>query len=209
MENKKILEKEFITYSDIIKDDVPQNLDILRAVSSDVTFPLDDYDMALVEHLQNYLYNASVAEEEDTEFKAGVGLAAPQIGINKNVFAVDLYDPTNDEEYVEVFINPKIISTSNDLFYLEGGEGCLSVDRQMEQKVTPRYRFVRVKYYNQLGEEKTIKLYNYKAIVFQHEYDHLIGKLYYDGYLSPEEAQEKNIKEYRLIRKEAKNGEDA
>lgn len=208
MENNNVLQKEFIKYSDIVKDDNEQGLKILRTKSSDVTFPLSEDDEILIEHLQNYLYNAAI-EEDNKEFKAGVGLASPQIGINKNVFAVDLYDPTTDEEFIEVFINPKILSTSNDLIYLEGGEGCLSVDREIERKVTPRYRFLRVNYINAQGEEKEIKLYNYKAIVFQHEYDHLVGKMYYDGYLTEAEAKQKNINEYRLFRKEETDGKDA
>lgn len=206
MENNKILEKEYLTYQDIIKDDNEKELKILRNKSSKVDFPLSEEDESLVALLEDYLYNASIADEDDDDFRAGVGLAAPQIGINKQVFSIDLFDPLVGDEYIETFINPKIISTSEDLIYLESGEGCLSVDRDLPNNVTPRYRFLRIKYNNIKGEEKTCKLYNYKAIVFQHEYDHLIGKMYYDGYLSEDQALEKNIKKLSLVRKEENNG---
>lgn len=209
MENN-ILNKEYITYDDIIKDNIPKNLKILKSKSVDVKFPLSQEDEKIITLLEDYLYNASELEDSEEEnFRAGVGLAAPQIGFNKKIFTIDLYDPLTDTEFIETFINPKIISTSSDMIFLESGEGCLSVERKMLDNVTPRYRFVRVKYQNLNGEEKIIKLYNFKAIVFQHEYDHLIGKMYYDNYLPTNDALQKNIKKLNLIRKEEKNGENA
>lgn len=208
MENNKILQNEYITYQNIIKDDNEDNLKILRSKSKDVSFPLSDEDAKIVTLLEDYLYNASIAED-DEDFRPGVGLAAPQIGINKNIFAVDLYDPLTDDEYIETFINPKIVATSEDFIFLENGEGCLSVERPLPNNVTPRYRFLRIKYNNIQGEEKNIKLYNYKSIVFQHEYDHLIGKMYYDNYISRDQALKNNFKELILTRKEENNGENA
>ena len=59
------------------------------------------------------------------------------------------------------------------------GEGCLSVDREVEGFV-PRYRRITVEGYNVKGEKVKLRLRDYISIVFQHEIDHLNGQLFTD-----------------------------
>ena len=63
--------------------------------------------------------------------------------------------------------------------YLPMGEGCLSVDREVEGLV-PRYRRITIQGYNAKGQLIKFRLRDYVSIVFQHEIDHLNGHLFID-----------------------------
>ena len=63
--------------------------------------------------------------------------------------------------------------------YLTTGEGCLSVDREVEGYI-PRYARITVKAINLDGEPIKLRLKGYAAVVFQHEIDHLNGIMFYD-----------------------------
>ena len=116
----------------------------------------------------------------DTMYSAeGVGLAAPQIGINKRIFVMDCNDEQEKKEYV-IAINPEIISFSEDLKTYK--EGCLSIPEITEEVVRPEK--VIVSYEDLSGKLKTEKLEGLWATCFQHELDHLNGKLFID-YLKP------------------------
>ncbi|MFI3252561.1 MAG: peptide deformylase [bacterium] len=127
--------------------------------------------------------------------RPGVGLACPQVGINKRMFAIHAYD--EDDVLGLAIINPKIVSTNKELIYLNGGEGCLSVDRPTTG-VTPRYSKITVEGFvfdfdKQVFNKKKFVLKDYFAIVFQHEYDHLDGILYTDKLMDEDEAKSKGI----------------
>ena len=164
----------------IIKENDP----IIRKKSVDVTFPLSEEDTKTIEYLSDYLEFAS--DEENCKkygLRAGVGLAAPQVGVNKKMVAIriDMYDK-NDNLITKryAFINPKIVAHSATKTALRGGEGCLSVDNDREGYVY-RHSFVTVQAYNYLTKENVkIKFRGYEAIVVQHELDHLEGVLYFD-----------------------------
>jgi len=116
----------------------------------------------------------------DTMYSAeGVGLAAPQIGINKRIFVMDCNDEQEKKEYV-IAINPEIISFSEDLKTYK--EGCLSIPEITEEVIRPEK--VIVSYEDLSGKLKTEKLEGLWATCFQHELDHLNGKLFID-YLKP------------------------
>ena len=123
----------------------------------------------------------AIAEDlVDTMYSAeGVGLAAPQIGINKRIFVMDCNDEQEKKEYV-IAINPEIISFSEDLKTYK--EGCLSIPEITEEVVRPEK--VIVSYEDLSGKLKTEKLEGLWATCFQHELDHLNGKLFID-YLKP------------------------
>ncbi|WP_036224361.1 peptide deformylase [Mesoaciditoga lauensis] len=104
----------------------------------------------------------------------GVGLAAPQIGISERFFLYDV------GEKLHLIINPQILEMSPEKE--EGEEGCLSIPDIFEE--VPRSLKIRVKYYDNFGKEYTRELEGYEARVFQHEFDHLNGKLFID-YISP------------------------
>lgn len=99
----------------------------------------------------------------------GVGLAAPQVGVNLNLFVI------STPSFKEVFINPEI---KLDGLAIQVKEGCLSFPN-MEFPVDRREK-VQIKYFDR---NWTLRLVEYKeilAIIVQHEYDHLKGKLIID-----------------------------
>lgn len=121
-------------------------------------------------------------EDKPDHLRPAVGLAAPQIGINKNLFFIRIEWGKDDLTKVEEIaaINPKILSRSSQIVALEDGEGCLSVDIDHEGLVPRSYKVI-VSYYDYLSKKLVNRtLRGYQAVVFQHEYDHNIGKLYYD-----------------------------
>ena len=99
----------------------------------------------------------------------GAGLAAPQVGVTKRVFVVDV-----DEGYFE-FINPVILGTSGSQY---GVEGCLSVKGKWGDVKRPRK--VTVKAYDRYGKPFKIVAKDFFAKAICHEYDHLDGILYID-----------------------------
>ncbi|WGH25115.1 MAG: peptide deformylase [Candidatus Shikimatogenerans bostrichidophilus] len=100
----------------------------------------------------------------------GIGLSAPQIGLNIRLFIIGL------NKLKMIFINPKIIKYSEKKIINK--EGCLSIPNLYVPII--RNKIIYVKYYNSFWEKKKIKLKNLLSVVFQHEYDHLKGKLILD-----------------------------
>lgn len=109
----------------------------------------------------------------DTMYEAnGVGLAAPQVGILKKIFVVDV---GMEEPEPYVFINPEILEKSGEQ---TDNEGCLSVPGY-QGKVT-RAEHVRVRAFDENMEEFEIEADGLFARCIQHEEDHLHGRLYID-----------------------------
>ena len=152
---------------------------ILHQKCKKVTFPISKERVALIKDMVEYLKDSQDKEnQEKYNVRGGVGLAAPQVGVLERFFAINFKE--GDKEYKYGLVNPEIISTSTKKIYLENGEGCLSVKTDHEGEVI-RYKRITLKAYDVLTEkEVTLKLADYPAIVFQHEYDHLEGILYYD-----------------------------
>ena len=106
----------------------------------------------------------------DTMYEAqGVGLAAPQVGIRKRVFVVDI------GEGLFEFVNPQIIKTSGTQV---GQEGCLSCPNLWGMVERPS--FVKVKAFDRYGKEFEIEATDFFARAIFHENDHLDGKLFKD-----------------------------
>lgn len=105
---------------------------------------------------------------------AGVGIAAPQVGINKNLIWVQRFDKQG--EPFEFFINPKIIWRSK-LTRL-GTEGCLSIPDRREE--VERNYAIRLQYWDKKGNIIEENIEGFTAVIFQHEVDHLYGILYPD-----------------------------
>ena len=105
----------------------------------------------------------------------GVGIAAPQVGINRRVIWLQRYDKPGKP--FECYINVQIDSVGGEITH--GPEGCLSVPPM--RGYVPRYSIVHVSYASQAtGERLHETVEGYSAIIFQHECDHLDGKLYID-----------------------------
>lgn len=160
----------------IVKDNKPS----LRKKSVDVALPMNQEDEDTILKMFKYL-TLSQDEEYRKKYpnvKEGVGLAAPQIGINKNMLVVHFF--YQEKEISHALVNPKIISTSAKKCYLSRGEGCLSVAKQHEGYVMRHYK-IKVKAYDALKKKNVeIVAIGMEAIVLQHEIDHLFGILYYD-----------------------------
>lgn len=110
-----------------------------------------------------------IADLLDTMYEAdGVGLAAPQVGILKRMFVVDV---TGEDPLV--FINPVILETSGEQ---TGYEGCLSVPGKSGKVTRPNY--VKVRAYDEDLNEFEIEGEELLARAILHEYDHLDGCLY-------------------------------
>jgi peptide deformylase len=111
----------------------------------------------------------------NAEETLGLGLAAPQIGINKKFFVMRTGCDTAhglDYDNILVVINPEIKKVMSDKTIVFK-EGCLSVPDKM--CIVPRAKEIKVKFIGEDGKSKTLNLKNTDAVVFQHEYDHLIG----------------------------------
>lgn len=106
---------------------------------------------------------------------SGVGLAAPQVGINKTLFVMD---QTAGERsgFLEIVINPEILEVSDEMQVFI--EGCLSLPGVFED--VERHRKISVQYINASGKQVSRVLEGFSATVFQHEFDHLRGKLFID-----------------------------
>lgn len=164
-----------ILMDDIIREGHPT----LRTKAEEVKFPLTDEVRQLAENMLQYLINSQDPEIADKyDLRSGIGLAANQINSLHRMFALHLKDE-NGEQLSFVAINPKVVSHTVENTYLTGGEGCLSVDRNVSGYV-PRHARVTVKFKTVDGEEKKMRLKGLPAIAFQHELDHLNGIMFYD-----------------------------
>jgi peptide deformylase len=168
---------KMITMRNIIVDGHPN----LLKVSKPVKLPLSFSDKRLARDLHEFVVNSQDPKIADKyNLRAAVGIAAPQINILKRMFAVHFN--FMGEMYSYVVINPVITYKSEELIYLPGGEGCLSVDYETEG-LTPRAKEIEIEFLdfdpktNQAKPNK-LRLSGYPAIVFQHEFDHLEGILF-------------------------------
>lgn len=113
--------------------------------------------------------------------ESGVGIAAPQVGIARNVFLFTRIDQPNYP--VTVAINPKIVKYPKETICFER-DGCLSIPGISGNSI--RYPWVEVEYTDENGSlvkerlEGYSRTGNFTAIIFQHEFDHLQGILFID-----------------------------
>lgn len=152
---------------------------MLRQVSKDATFPLDDKIKKNIQDSLKYLEMSQIEKySEKYNLRPGMGLAMIQLGIPKRIFVV--VDEVSEGKFDKyVIINPKIISHSEELVYVEEGEGCLSVNRPVDG-IVPRYARIKVEAYDENGELFTYRLREDLSVAFQHEMDHLDGILFVD-----------------------------
>lgn len=105
----------------------------------------------------------------------GVGLAAPQVGVNKQLLVID-EDPENEESAPLILINPKILSYSDEM--AKGQEGCLSIPGVYLDVIRPAA--VEVSFKDESGKPRKLKADDLLARIIQHEMDHLQGVLFVD-----------------------------
>lgn len=152
----------------------------LRAVSAKVEM-FDDELQTLIEDMFETMYKAR-----------GVGLAAPQIGINLQLSVIDV---KGDKSEQIVIVNPEVIEHEGEEIYQEG---CLSVPGAYDK--VKRARWVKVKALDRYGKPFEIEADGLLGECLQHEIDHLNGKLFVD-LLSPLKRQiaRKKLEKYKRL----------
>jgi peptide deformylase len=123
------------------------------------------------------LFDAMIATMKKTQ---GVGIAANQVGLAVRIFIVA---PSPNKRYPHSprqaplpMINPRLLAHSKEM--IEDWEGCLSVPGI--RGMVPRYKWVKVEYTTRNGRRVRQTLRNFVARIFQHEFDHINGKVFLD-----------------------------
>ncbi|MEZ0007229.1 peptide deformylase [Flavobacterium sp. 28YEA47A] len=141
-----------------------KELKILKSVSADVD-PKEKLLPLLAERM--YLAMRDPANP-------GIGIAAPQVGINRNVIWVQRFD--KEGEPFELYLNPKIVWSS--ALLRKGMEGCLSIP-DISGNVLRNYT-IKLAYQDKNGKQHEEIIEGFTAVIFQHETDHLKGILFTD-----------------------------
>lgn len=143
---------------------------LLRVLAQTVSDVCSEQTLAIIDTLQTTL--------ADTQ---GVGIAAPQIGISQRIIIVASRPtaryPAAPLMPATVMINPSFqaLSTHKE----KDWEGCLSIPSL--RALVPRYTHIQIRYTDEQGELVETQLDGFVARVFQHEFDHLEGKVYLDS----------------------------
>ena len=157
---------------------------ILRRKAAKVS-EIDDNIVGIIADMFETMRNAN-----------GIGLAANQIGLNKQIFVVDISPVEGYEKYKPLaLINPKIISRSDETNSIE--EGCLSIPDLREDVIRPEG--INISFFDVNMKQHTMEADNLLARVMQHEFDHLRGVLFID-YLD-DEMKKKYKKHLAKIKK--------
>src|SRR5829696_4468737 len=152
---------------------------VLKTKAAAVT-DIDGKIVRLVDDMFETLYTS----------ESGIGLAAPQIGVQKQIFVWDM------DEQARVVINPEIVESSGEWVY---DEGCLSIPGLYVEMVRPNQVLLRGLDLD--GNTIEIEADELAGRLFQHELDHLNGVLMFDR-MTPEQRKEA-LAEYRRIVEQA------
>lgn len=156
----------------VLTIELKEDLEVLRKISEPIESLEEEQE--LITSLKAHF------NEENTS----LGIAAPQLGVNKMAFA--MVNPRNIKE-ITVCINPEIIKMyPNKIGFFS--ESCLSIPEA--KCLTRRYKMLKVAYINENGQKIKKLLKDIEAVVFQHELDHLFGVLMSDKDLKKENERE-------------------
>jgi peptide deformylase len=147
----------------LVENDSLAGDDFLRIASLEVD-PADDS----LEHLTARMLATLLAQK-------GVGIAAPQVGINRRLILVKRLDVEPDKPII-AYLNPKIIDYSKETII--DWEGCLSIPAGFGQ--VERAKSIVIRYQDSQGLSQEEKVEGFTARIFQHEIDHLDGILFID-----------------------------
>jgi peptide deformylase len=129
----------------------------------------------------------------------GVGIAAPQVGILKQLVIIASRPtpryPHAPEMSPAPMLNPQLVEHSEDME--KGWEGCLSVPGI--RGLVPRYRSVTVDYLDRDGQPQRQILHDFVARIFQHEYDHLQGVVFIDRVESTHELMSEQEYQRQIV----------
>lgn len=155
---------------------------VLKAVADQVR-NIDGKLVALADEMLDIMYEAP-----------GIGLAGPQIGVQKQIFVWDIDDEP------QVILNPTIVESSGEWVY---DEGCLSIPGMYVEMLRPKQ--VLVKGLDLDGNEVEVEADELLARLFQHEIDHLQGVLMFDRMTA--EQRKIALSEYRKREKDPKRNQ--
>lgn len=142
---------------------------VLRKVAKEIDPENYPQLKELIENMFETMYHAD-----------GVGLAAPQVGLDNRIFVIDLSVLSDEnpefEGFKKVFINAHILERTGDIELVD--EGCLSLPGIREK--VPRENRIRIQYLDENFQPRDEQYEGFKARAIQHEYDHLDGILFVD-----------------------------
>lgn len=182
-EKKIIMSGDTTSMLRVIPITEPAGAKALRTTSTDIS-----YNDPLLSILKNRMLQSVL----DTNHR-GVGIAAPQVGINRNLIWVQRFDKPNKP--FKFFINPKVVWRSTLLS--KGAEGDLSF---VEQGEVIRSYAIMISYTDENGKQQLEMLEDFTAIIFQHETDHLFGILLTDRI---KEQSNKTYEAFQPLRSQA------
>ncbi|KIO78934.1 peptide deformylase [Pedobacter lusitanus] len=177
-EKKLILSGDTTKMLKVTQVSDPGELKILTTASSNIN-PEDPLIPVLARRMQL----AMLADPK----RPGVGIAAPQVGINRNIIWVQRFD--KEGLPFELFLNPQI--TWKSALLRKGREGCLSIADTVGQVV--RHHTIRLIYTTINGAHKEEIIEGFTAVILQHETDHLHGILF------PVRLKEQDAKSYHSL----------
>ena len=175
----------------LLQNDVEKDNEILRKVSVPAKLRAEGYDV-----LEKFMLES---------LGTGVGIAAPQVGVNRRVIMVQRFD--KEEKPFEFFYNIEIKKTHGEK--VVGWEGCLSIPAGYGQ--VERWQDIDIEYDAEVDGKIVRKSENIKgftAVIFQHETDHLNGILFIDKKTDDPLMTAEEYREMRLREKAEKEAKE-
>ncbi|MEP0915702.1 peptide deformylase [Leptolyngbya sp. DQ-M1] len=161
---------------------------VLREKARSIEPIQDDRIQRLVENLMATVQKAN-----------GVGIAAPQVAESYQLMIVasrpNLRYPNAPSMEPTPMINPKILAHSDEM--VKGWEGCLSIPGIRGN--VPRYQAIEIEFYDRFGKRQKLKMTDFAARIFQHEYDHFNGIVFLDRVASNHDLVTEKEYQKRLI----------
>lgn len=155
---------------------------VLSKPAAEVTFPLSDSTKTLI------------AQMWETVKDQGVGLAAPQVGVSKQICIIHLSTTEKGKQAKDiVMINPKITFFSQTEHLMV--EGCLSFPGEYFKIWRPAN--IIVEYMDEQGKKKTLRAKDWLSRVIQHEVDHLAGRLFIN--IGGEKIAEEDLEKSEVV----------
>ncbi len=175
--------KKNITIQGMIREIVQEGHPALRNQAKKV--PIENIKTKEIQELIQDMHD-SLATQKD-----GVALAAPQIGVEKQIFVIAPFLFEKPEKEHLVYINPRIIMSSKEASWKS--EGCLSCRWKVGEVM--RKEAIEIEAYDENGEKFTVYGTGLLAHIFQHETDHFKGILFLDKARKLREMTQEEIDE--------------
>lgn len=147
-------------------------------IKSKKVISLNENDNIYINKMVSYVdacYNGSYSKYN---IKAGIAIAAPQVGFDKRIIYINFDEGEVHHQYL--LLNPEIVSESKAKSFIHNGEGCLSVEKDIISNIPRNYKIIVEAFDLIQNKEVSIIATELLSICLQHEIDHLDGILYTD-----------------------------